>query len=86
LKNKQKRVSKETEEPIEMQAKNSAEQKKKSFVEDAEEIYNENILKVNIIEKEVIDEKTKVKKVLVKKKIFYKDGTSQSVVYARNNK
>jgi hypothetical protein len=58
--------------------------KKDSFIEDADEIYDDKILKVCILEKEVLDEKTKLKRVLCKKCITYKDGTTQSIVYAKN--
>lgn len=54
------------------------------FTEDAEEIYDENILKVKILEKEVTDEKTSLKKILVKKSIIYKDGSTQSTIYIKN--
>jgi len=54
-------------------------------VEHSEEIQNDNILKIHCVEKQVTDEKTNTKKTLVKKKsIFYKDGTSQSVVFSKN--
>jgi len=54
-----------------------------SITEDAEEILDDNILKVSIKEKEVVDEKTGLKRVLVKKMIVFKDGTNQTLVYAK---
>ena len=52
--------------------------------EDEEQINDENIIKIKIIEKEMIDENTRFKRKMVKKCFFYKDGTTQSIVYMVN--
>jgi len=72
-------------EKVQIVPKNQIKEEKRrySITEDAEEILDDNILKVSIKEKEVIDEKTGLRRVLVKKMISYKDGTNQTLVYAK---
>ena len=60
-------------------------EKNKSFSEDIEEIYDENILKVTVLEKKEIQEKTGLYRTLVKKCITYKDGSIQTIIFVKKN-